>query len=44
MILNSYYWATWAIMMLTDDDETDPEAYFWEFLNGRCDMHDRYIK
>ena len=41
MILNNYFWAVWAIMMLTESDETDPEAYFWEFIDERCEMHRR---
>jgi len=44
MILNSYYWAVWAIMMLTEKDESDSEAFFWDFLDGRSEMHMRYIK
>ena len=32
MILNSFYWVLWAIMMLTEEEETDPEVYYWEFI------------
>lgn len=44
MILNSYYWAVWAIMMLSEHDETDSEAYFWDFLDGRCEMHRKFVE
>ena len=43
MILNNYYWAVWAVMMMTEAEETDPEAYQWEFLEGRCEMHRRLM-
>ena len=32
MILNSFYWALWSIMMLAEEEETDPEVYYWEFI------------
>lgn len=44
MILNSYYWAVWAIMMMSQSEETDPEAYYWDFLLGRCEMQHRYVE
>lgn len=39
MILNNFYWAVWAIMMLPEEDETDPDGYTWEFISGRAKMH-----
>ena len=36
MVLNNFYWAVWAIMMLNDSEETDAKAFNWEFLVGRC--------
>ena len=39
MVLNNYYWAVWAIMMLTESDETDRKAFNWEFARGRTVMH-----
>lgn len=39
MVLNNFYWAVWAIMMLNDSDETNPNAFNWEFARGRTDMH-----
>ena len=38
-ILDNYLWAVWAIMMLSEADETDPTAFNWDFLIGRCDLH-----
>ena len=43
MILNNFYWAVWAIMMLDEADYTNPEAYTWTFLEGRCDLHERCV-
>lgn len=39
MVLNNYYWAVWAVMMLSEADETDPKAFNWAFFLGRCDLH-----
>ena len=39
MILNNYYWGVWAVMMLSEADETDPNVFNWDFLEGRCDLH-----
>lgn len=43
MVLNNFYWAVWAIMMLKEEEETDPEVYQWDFLIGRCQMHNRIV-
>ena len=43
MVLNNYYWAVWAIMMLEEAEETDAEAYQWDFLVGRCQLHQRVV-
>ena len=39
MIINNFYWAVWSIMMLSEADETDPEVFNWELIDGRCDMY-----
>ena len=39
MILNNYYWAVWAVMMLNEEEETNPDGFHWFFLTGRCEMH-----
>lgn len=39
MVLNNYYWAVWAVMMLSEADETDPKVFNWAFFLGRCDLH-----
>ena len=35
MILNSFYWGVWSIMMLQEEEETDASVFNWEFLRGR---------
>ena len=43
MVLNNYYCALWAIMMLSESDETDPSAFNWEFALGRTLMHKKCV-
>ena len=43
MVLNNFYWCVWAIMMLSEDDETDVKAFNWDFIVGRCGLHERSI-
>ena len=43
MILNNYKWAVWAIMKLNEADELNPDYYTWEYLLGRCEMHQRQV-
>ena len=38
MILNLYYWATWSIVTLNEEDETNPDVYNWDLINGKCDL------
>ena len=44
MVLNNFYWAVWAVMMLSDADETDVNAFNWDFLLGRCIMHKKCVE
>ena len=44
MILNNFYWGVWAIMMLADQDESDPQAFNWELCTGRCNLHLRCVE
>jgi len=44
MVLNNFYWAVWAIMMLTEQDETNTEAFNWDFADGRCDLHELCVR
>ena len=43
MLLNNYFSAVWCIMMLTEKDETDPEVYFWYYIDQSCEMHRRLV-
>ena len=38
MVLNAFYWATWCIMVLSVEDETNAAAYHWDLIQGKCDM------
>ncbi len=44
MILNNFYWAVWAIVMLSEADETNPKAFQWDFFEGRCQMQQLCIE
>ena len=44
MLLNNFYWITWALMVMRKEEEADPEAYYWDFLSGKCKLHLRTIK
>ena len=39
MVLNNFWCALWAIMVLSDAEETDPTIFHWEFFHGRCLAH-----
>ena len=43
MVLNNFFTAVWAIMMMTEQDETDSEAYYWEFIDDRCEMGRKFF-
>ena len=43
MVLNNFYWAVWAVMMLQEADEVNPNAFNWDFLAGRCEMHETCV-
>ena len=34
----------WSIMMITEAEETDHQAYYWGYLIERCEMHEKYIQ
>ena len=38
MLLNNFSNALWAILVLSEEDETNDRAFHWEFLRGRCLM------
>ena len=44
MVLNNYYWGVWAIMMLSDADETDNNVFNWDFAFGRCESHEMCVR
>ena len=44
MVLNNYYWAVWAVMMLSEEDETNSGAFNWAFFLGRCEMHNKCLE
>ena len=44
MVLNNYYWAVWAIMMLSEQDESDPSVFNWEFARGRALVHKNSVQ
>uniref|UniRef100_A0A7S3ML58 Choline kinase n=1 Tax=Favella ehrenbergii TaxID=182087 RepID=A0A7S3ML58_9SPIT len=44
MVLNCFYWSVWSIMMLTQEEETDPDIYYWEFIESKCDMHQMCVE
>ena len=39
MLLSNFYWGVWAIMLLLEADETNPNAFNWEFARGRTDLY-----
>jgi len=44
MILNSFFWAAWSIMMLSIADESDPNAFHWDLIEGKCAMHNKAVE
>lgn len=36
LILNSFYWCVWAIMMAKEEEECDHTIFNWEFCRMRC--------
>ena len=44
MILNNYYWAAWSIMMLSTADESDPNAFHWDLIEGTCEMNRKCVE
>ena len=38
MVLSNFYATTWALMVLSESDETNPNAFQWDYLQGRCDL------
>jgi hypothetical protein len=37
VLVNSFYWSTWAVMMMPDENVCDDNAWQWSFLKGRND-------
>lgn len=44
MVLNNFYWGVWAIMMLAEKEETDVNAFNWEFARGRVLLHKQCVQ
>lgn len=38
MVLNCFFWALWCIMMIEEENETNPDSYHWELIDGKCKM------
>ena len=39
MVLNCFSSAMWAVMMVSEADETNPNAFNWEFASGKVEMY-----
>lgn len=44
MVLNNYFWAAWSIMMLSTADESDPNAFHWDLIEGKCEMNRKCVE
>ena len=36
LMLNSFYWLVWSLMMCKEEEECDPTIFNWEFCRMRC--------
>jgi hypothetical protein len=44
VLVNSFYWSTWAIMMMKDEAVCDDKAWQWAFIKGRTETFTRQRK
>ena len=38
LMLNSFYWCAWGVMMLKEEEEIDHTLFNWELCRMRCEL------
>lgn len=36
LMLNSFYWAMWSVMMMKEEEETNHTMFNWELVRMKC--------